>query len=88
MRSMNDMLDDKTGTRYIAINVQQKRLDRGWSQSELARRAQLNSMFISTLESGTVQPGAVRLKRIADALDTSCDQLMAQPSARLLEIAS
>jgi transcriptional regulator with XRE-family HTH domain len=82
---MNTMLDDKTGTRNIAINVQQRRIEKGMSRSELARRSGCNPVFISTLEGGEVQPGAVRLKRVADALDTSTDALMAQPSARLLE---
>lgn len=44
------------------------RLDRGWSQEELARRAQVDKDTISRLESQGSMPSDEDLKRIAYAL--------------------
>jgi ribosome-binding protein aMBF1 (putative translation factor) len=44
------------------------RLDRGWSQEELARRAQVDKNAISRLESKSLMPSDEDLKRIAYAL--------------------
>ncbi len=41
---------------------------RGWSQSELARRAGLHSTTVSLIESGRQKPYAVQVEKLAAAL--------------------
>jgi len=45
------------------------RLDRGWSQSELARHAGTDQSNISRVESALANPTIAFMQRIADALD-------------------
>lgn len=52
----------------LADDVLRLRLDKGWSQSELARRAGTRQTNISRLESGLANPTYRFLKKIADAL--------------------
>jgi transcriptional regulator with XRE-family HTH domain len=70
------------GQRITAI-----RTKRGWNQSELARRANLNRAYISQLEAGRRIPGAVILLKVADALDVTVDELVrdAAPSPTPVE---
>lgn len=48
------------------VSVERKRL--GWSQAELARRANINASSLSRIESGYEPAFPNRGKRIADAL--------------------
>lgn len=42
---------------------------RGWSQAELARRANLNAGTVNLIESGRFRPYASQLQKLAAALD-------------------
>jgi ribosome-binding protein aMBF1 (putative translation factor) len=56
--------------------MRQRRLDRGWSQMELAKRAEIDPGWISRLESGERQNiSLVAARRIARALQVSLDYL-------------
>lgn len=50
-------------------SVAQLRLQKGWSQAELARRADTSQPYIARLESGRVDPGVRTVKKIAKALE-------------------
>lgn len=53
----------------------------GWDQSTLARRAGVSSSYISRLEAGKhPQPGAEKLRLVADALGVTLDELRGTPS--------
>jgi transcriptional regulator with XRE-family HTH domain len=51
------------------ILLKLEREQRGWSQAELARRANLNANTISLIESGRFVPYPRQLSRIAGALN-------------------
>ncbi len=54
----------------IANAVLRLRLAKGWSQSELARRAGTRQANISKLENGMADPTLSFLRRVAQALET------------------
>lgn len=59
--------------------VRQRRAELGWSASELARRAQVSSGYVSKLEGGTARrPSADVVSRLAVALKTSTAELLGQ----------
>lgn len=41
---------------------------RGWSKSELARRAQMSNSTVGAIESGRLTPYESQLRKLADAL--------------------
>lgn len=60
----------------------------GWSQNELSRRSGIPQSAISRYEAGEQEPGYSRLKRIADALGVSVQELEHdQPTAHESETA-
>lgn len=63
------------GRQWVAENfyagrasLAQLRLQRGWSQAELARRAETSQSYIGRLETGHVDPQLSTMRRIAEAL--------------------
>jgi transcriptional regulator with XRE-family HTH domain len=58
-----------------AMNIQQRRLERGWSQEELARHAGLSTRTIQRIESGQ-KAGLESLKCLAAVFETSISTLM------------
>jgi transcriptional regulator with XRE-family HTH domain len=63
---------------YIAANVKRLLAERRpeWSQSDLARATEDNVMTISHLIRGARLPSAALLRRVAEALGVSSDELM------------
>lgn len=55
----------------IADDVLRLRIEKGWSQAELAERAGTKQANISRLESGLSNPSIGFLKKVAKALDRS-----------------
>lgn len=70
------MLTDNEVRDNIAANVRRILHDRGWSQSELARRAGENPMIISRICRGNHVPHAGIVCRVAEALDVTVDRLV------------
>lgn len=52
------------------------RLNRGYSQTDLARRVGLSRPYLSQLESGTRSPSLGLAERLARALDITVDELL------------
>lgn len=53
----------------IATRVRDLRLERGWSQPELARRSTLSNAMVSMVERGERTPSLEALSALANALD-------------------
>jgi len=51
------------------------RRKKGWSQSELGRRAGVHPASISQIESGRLNPYPIQLEKIADALEVDAEKL-------------
>jgi transcriptional regulator with XRE-family HTH domain len=65
----------------LTLLLRPARIEKGWSQIELARRAGVASETISRIESGNVRGvGLGTLVRLADALQVSPKSLLAEPS--------
>ena len=60
----------------LAQNVRRQRHDKGWSQEELADRAQLHRTYISGVERGVRNPTVTVVDKIAAALDTTAARLI------------
>lgn len=60
----------------IAERIRLYRQQRGFSQSELAEKSQVNNKSLSRYELGSSIPPADALKNIADALGVSSDALL------------
>jgi transcriptional regulator with XRE-family HTH domain len=60
----------------IAERIRLYRQQKGLTQEELAKEADLNKKSLSRYEIGTSVPPADALKRIADALEISADALL------------
>ncbi len=56
--------------------VRRLRIERGWTQEQLARQADLSKSAISEAESAATQPRGQNLVRIASALGASIDFLL------------
>lgn len=55
----------------MSILLRRLRKERGWSQSELARRSGIHSSTISLIESGRLTPYDTQIDKIADAFGVS-----------------
>lgn len=60
----------------IGARIRDLRKARGFNQDELAELASLNRVTVAKYESGKVEPGAMALSRIANALEVSADELL------------
>ncbi len=52
------------------------RLERGWTQEQLAEAAVLHENYVSRLETGEQEPGLFVILRLARALDTPPGSLL------------
>ena len=68
--SKNDIL------KAFARKVRTLRLDRGWSQEELARRADLHRTYIGAIERNERNVSLVNVERIAKALGVKAKDLL------------
>ncbi|MGB7624719.1 MAG: shikimate kinase [Terriglobia bacterium] len=60
----------------IGARVRKGRLSRGWTQSQLAERAQLSPRFLAQLEAGEGNISVLRLAQVAEALQLPLRQLI------------
>jgi transcriptional regulator with XRE-family HTH domain len=62
----------------IGLNVQRLRRAKGYSQEELAERADVHQTYLSGVERGKRNASVLVLQRIAGALDADIADLMKQ----------
>lgn len=62
------------------LQVRRLRLNRGWSQRELAERVGVTRPFISMIEAGKANPTQDKIERIARALNVPVSVLFEEPS--------
>jgi len=60
----------------FGARITQTRKQKGWTQTELAEKAQTSRDLIGKYERDDIMPGADVAARIADALETSLDYLL------------
>ena len=63
------------------LRITHERLQRGWSQAELARRARLDQAIVSKVERRRLIPYPRELARLATALKVPADELMQEVAA-------
>lgn len=63
-----------TITELFAHNVRELRVERGFSQEELAHRAGLHRTYVGAVERGERNITLLNAQRIADALDVPLDR--------------
>lgn len=61
--------------RFNLAALLRRRLELGWSQSQLAARADLTPAAVRRIEAGINDPRAATVKKLADALDVNPDEL-------------
>ena len=77
--SRSYVIKGHTNAKVIAMDIQQRRLDHGWSQEELARHSGLSTRTIQRIESGQ-KAGLESLKCLAAVFETSISTLMQEQS--------
>ena len=79
------MISNDDAKRFIAANVKRALAERkpDWSQSDLARATGDNVMTVSHLIRGARLPSAALLRRVAEALGVSSDDLISPPRGRI-----
>lgn len=65
-----------TLARRFPTVVRQLREERGWSQEQLAERADLNRSFVGEIERGAATPSLLTLAKLALALELSPSSLL------------
>lgn len=60
----------------IGKRIAELRRERGYNQEQLAEMSLLNRVTLARYETGVIEPGALALARIADALGVSTDELL------------
>lgn len=60
----------------IGKRIAELRRERGLSQEELAEQAMLHRVTVAKYETGQIEPGAIAVGRIADALGVTTDELL------------
>jgi transcriptional regulator with XRE-family HTH domain len=68
----------------VARNVRRLRRERGYSQSELARRAELSKQTLSSIEAGEANPTVLTLTAIACALAVPVAHLLTEYGSPIL----
>lgn len=69
-------------THAVGEAIRRARQERGWTQVELAEKADLSSNYVARLERGEVGPSLFVAQKLCEALDTDLDALTAPPRAR------
>lgn len=61
--------------RRVGLAVQRHRKAKGWSQEELADRAELHRTYVSGVERGVRNPTVTVLEKLAQALEVTIGEL-------------
>lgn len=70
--------------RHIADRIWELREERGWSGSELGRRAGLSRATVTSLDHGLHTPTVGTLRRVAQAFGMSIDELLEDMEPEIL----
>lgn len=73
---MDEVLQATTLKRLFRKNLVAVRKEKGWSQSELARRAGVPASYICALEAGTKSPLLSTIAKLAETLDVRPGDLL------------
>lgn len=57
--------------RHVGANVRRKRVQKKWTQAELAERIDVDVRFLQRIERATTVPSIATVVMLADALETS-----------------
>jgi transcriptional regulator with XRE-family HTH domain len=68
--------------RLLARNLRQIRVERSWSQDDLADEAKVRQALVSALEVATANPTLESLDKIAAALDVEVADLLAAHASK------
>lgn len=66
----------------FAERVRDRRLELGWTVSELARRAQIDRAYLGTVEAGRNNISIANADKVAAALGLSLDRMLAEEGPR------
>lgn len=69
-------MDKTTFLQLLGKNIVRLRSEKNWSQSDLARACEKDRQSIERLENGKINPSVYYLKEIADALQTSLNNIV------------
>lgn len=73
------MITDDEARQNISANVRALLYERKWKQADLCRAIGEKPMRVNYLIRGKKLPSAAFLSRVAEALDTTLDELLRQP---------
>jgi transcriptional regulator with XRE-family HTH domain len=62
----------------FSMVLRQMREERGWSQEQLAERADLNRSYLGEVERGSAVPSIVTVSKLAGALDIRLSTMIAR----------
>lgn len=70
--------------RHIGRRVREERVQRGWTQEQLAERIEAHLSFIGQLERGIKKPSLMTIKKIANAFGMRAGDILdeGQPSSK------
>ncbi len=64
--------------REFASVLRQLRVERGWSQEQLAERAELNRSYLGQVERGRAIPSLITLNKLATALEIRLSSIISR----------
>jgi len=67
---------DKITNQEITTKLKQLRLEKGWTQSDIAQKAGINSNYYSKVERGEAIPSIITLKKILGALGVKSSKIL------------
>jgi transcriptional regulator with XRE-family HTH domain len=67
--------DSQSARRILARNLRRLRLERGWSQDDLAAEAGTRQAFVSAIENGEANPTLDSLEKLAATLGVTLAEL-------------
>lgn len=77
------VMKEKDLPKAFGLALKKLRTDAGYSQDSLAKECKLDRTFISLLERGERQPTLTTLYKVAEALELTVQQIIAQVDQQL-----
>lgn len=72
-------IDDRQFLQQVGFRIRELRLEREWTQAELARKCRLHRTFIGSVERGERNLALLNLRRIARVLRVDLRDLFGKP---------